>query len=173
MAIVIRAGRESDLDQIAQVLVDTWRSTFRGSLSNAFLDGMTYRNQAERRRRTFRRGGVAYFVACSADDQVVGFVNGGPIRHALANYKAELYALYVRDTFQGQGVGARLVIALAQELVERGFPNMSVWVLAMNPNAPFYERMGASRLATARLQLGPDEVDEVAYVWNDLSGTFG
>jgi GNAT superfamily N-acetyltransferase len=169
--LAIREGSEQDLNSIARVLVDGWRTTFRHLLSDEFLDGMTVETQVERHRRTMLTGATTYFVAHSLQtDEVVGFVNGGPIRHPVAGYEAELYALYLQRSFQGQGIGAGLVKALARRMVVQAMPRMLVWVLAINPNRAFYERLGARPFANNMLKLGPDEVEEIAYVWDDLSG---
>jgi|HubBroStandDraft_6_1064221.scaffolds.fasta_scaffold584726_1 GNAT superfamily N-acetyltransferase len=168
--IAIREGLEQDLDSIARVLVNGWRTTFRRLLSDEFLQGMTVENQVERHRRTMLAGAASYFVAHSRQtDAIVGFVSGGPIRHPVPRYEAELYALYLQRSFQGQGIGAKLVKTLARRMVVQEMPRMLVWVLAINPNRAFYERLGARPLTTNMLKLGPDEVEEIAYVWDDLS----
>lgn len=46
--IEIRPASPDDIPAITRVLVDTWRTTFRGLLSDGFLDGMTYERQEYR-----------------------------------------------------------------------------------------------------------------------------
>jgi hypothetical protein len=44
-SIHILQASAQDLEAIARVLVDTWQSTFRGLLSDEFLEGMSYDHQ--------------------------------------------------------------------------------------------------------------------------------
>jgi hypothetical protein len=51
MPVGIRGATAADVPAVAGVLVDTWRTTFRGLLPDAFLDTMSYAHQEERHRR--------------------------------------------------------------------------------------------------------------------------
>ena len=62
----IRPGTGDDLFEIAGVLVDTWRSGFRGLLADDFLDGMSREDQAVRHARRMGAPGVNYLVAGGA-----------------------------------------------------------------------------------------------------------
>jgi L-amino acid N-acyltransferase YncA len=151
----IRPATDADLDAIARVLVDTWRTTFRGLLSDTFLDDMSYEHQQERHRRIMARHKTAYFVAtCFQTGEVVGFVNGGPNRHGEYPYAAELYAIYIRKAHQGQATGRRLFCALADRLLQLGLPSMMVWMLVANPNRGFYEAVGGRPIAKRPIALG-------------------
>lgn len=172
--IEIRRAHESDLEAIARVLVDTWRTTFRRLLSDEFLDGISYAYQRERHLRTMVRPNTAYFVAETAGTgEVIGFANGGPNRHHEYPYAGELYAIYIREEFQRRGVGKRLFCTLAAQLLQSGFTSMLVWVLVSNPNRGFYERVGGRLTARRPIELGPETVDEDALVWSDLAMTLG
>lgn len=171
-SVDVRPATTNDLEAIARVLVDTWRTTFRGLLSDEFLNGMSYAAQQERHRRTMAKPETAYFVAtCEQTGEVIGFVNGGPNRHSEYPCAAELYAIYVRKEFQRRGIGKRLFRALADTLLQSGFTSMLVWVLAGNPNRDFYERLGGRTIAERPIKLGPNVVEEEALAWSDLEST--
>jgi L-amino acid N-acyltransferase YncA len=168
----IRRATEADLDAIAHVLVDTWRTTFRGLLSDAFLDDMSYEHQRMRHLRTMARDKTAYFVATdSRTSDIVGFVNGGPNRHGEYRYAGELYAIYISRAHQGRGIGKKLFCALADRLLQLGLPSIIVWMLAQNPYRGFYEAVGGREVATRPITLGPETVEEIAYAWDDLAST--
>ncbi|MCA1444574.1 GNAT family N-acetyltransferase [Ensifer sp. IC4062] len=173
-SVYTRQASEKDLEAIARVLVDTWRSTFRGLLSDDFLDGMSYEHQRERHARTMAGPRTAYFAAVdSRTDEVIGFANGGPNRHSDYPYSGELYAIYIREEYQRRGIGKSLFCALARRLVETGFSSMLVWVLVDNPNRRFYERIGGVPVGERPIKLGPATVTEAALVWSDLMSTLG
>ncbi|OBZ96893.1 acetyltransferase [Pararhizobium polonicum] len=169
--IKIRPGTGDDLLMIAGVLVDTWRSTFRGLLADAFLDGMSREEQAVRHARRMGQAGVSYLVAVEplAGD-IIGFANFGPARGAAPAHVHELYALYVRADYQGLGIGSALVRLTAKHCAGQGATSLFAWVLAGNPNRQFYERMGAKAAETSRIGLGDQSYEQVAYLWEDIAG---
>lgn len=71
--------------------------------------------------------GTVFFLIAKADREVVGTISYGPCgkeiaectRHALDDV-GELGSLYVLPAYQGQGIGAALIQALAEELKGRG-----------------------------------------------------
>jgi GNAT superfamily N-acetyltransferase len=167
--IEIRPGTGDDLFMIAGVLVDTWRSTFRGLLADDFLDGLSREEQAVRHARRMGQAGVSYLVAVEPlADAIIGFANFGPARGTVPVHVYELYALYVRAEHQGSGIGSALVHATAAQCAGQGATSLFAWVLAGNPNRQFYERLGAKPVETSRIGLGDQSYEQVAYLWDDI-----
>ena len=167
--IEIRSATESDIPAIANVLVDTWRSTFRGLLPSDFLDNMSCAQQAERHLRMFRKPDSIYHVASDPRGDMVGFATGGPTRHPGFQYQNELYAIYVQASHQGTGIGTTLFRALADDLHRSNRTGLIVWVLINNPNRRFYERHGGTLIERQPITLGSATVDEVAYGWDKIA----
>ena len=170
--IVIRPARESDAPGIARVHVDAWRSTYRGLVPDAYLDGL----QSEPRERFWRTtlanadAPERVVVAQDAGGEIVGFAAGGPERAGGALYGGELYAIYLLATQQRLGLGRRLALAIVRQLLETGHDAMLVWVLANNPSRGFYEALGGQYVGSKSVELGGVALDEVAYGWMDLEG---
>jgi ribosomal protein S18 acetylase RimI-like enzyme len=167
--VKIRRANERDLTAISHVLVDAWRTTFRGLVSDRYLDNMSYAQQRDRHLRYMLSQRVSYSVAeCGQTGAVIGFVSGGPIRDREFPYASELYAIYIRQEFQGSGIGRRLFCVLVDQLFRSGLTSMMVWALGPNAHS-FYERMGGRAITTRRIELDAVSVTEmVAFVWNDL-----
>lgn len=166
----IRPGTGDDLFAIAGVLVDTWRSAFRGLLADDFLDGMSREEQAVRHARRMGSPGVCYLVAVEpSTGEIIGFVNFGPGRGTAPDNIHEIYALYVRAEHQGSGIGTALVGQAARHCAEKGAKSLFAWVLAGNPNRRFYEKLGASAVEMAGIGLGNRTYDQVAYLWEDIT----
>lgn len=165
--IRIRPATEADLGAIARVLVDTWRTTFRGRLPDEFLDGLSCQHQEDRHRRGMGRPGTSYAVA-EAGPRIIGFANGGPNRQQVLPQAGELYALYIQHGFQRQGVGGALFRAIVSEHRRHGRDAMFAWVLADNPNRGFYQRLGGHPVTERPIVLGPATVTEIAYAWDNL-----
>jgi GNAT superfamily N-acetyltransferase len=166
----IRPGTGDDLFMIAGVLVDTWRSTFRGLLSDAYLDCMSREDQAVRHARRMGAGGVSYLVAIEPfAGEVIGFANFGPGRGRVKADVYEIYALYIRADYQGMGIGRALVQAAASQCAGQGATALFAWVLSSNPNREFYKRMGAKAVETGDIGIGDRNYEQTAYLWEDIT----
>ncbi len=99
------------------------------------------------------------------DADIIGFVNDGQEREGDTEYTGEVYALYVLQPFQGQGIGRTLIQQAMTELQVRGYPSVLVWALADNPAHRFYERMGGPWLQTQTIEIGGITLIEDAYGW--------
>lgn len=170
----IRPGTGDDIFAIAGVLVDTWRSTFRGLLTDAFLDGMSREDEAIRLARRMGVPDVCYLVAVEASaGDVIGFANFGPPRGRVPAHIHELYALYIRSEHQKAGIGAALVRSVATQCAGQGAKSLFAWVLAGNPNRQFYERLGAKAIGTSRVGVGDQSYEQVAYLWDNIEALAG
>jgi len=79
-----------------------------------------------------------------------------------------LYAIYLLEQAQRQGIGTALLKELAKSLLSKGFTGMIVWVLEKNPSKHFYLRSSAQVLTTKDIQIGGATLSEVSYGWPDL-----
>jgi SAM-dependent methyltransferase len=166
----IREAKVNDAVAIAQVHVDSWRATYRGILPDAHLG----RFSREARERTWRniltesaRREFVY-VAVDATDAIVGFASGGPERVGDPKNRAEIYAIYLLETFQRRGIGRRLCHAVAERLVEAGFDSMVIWVLEKNPARGFYSALGGKVVAEKAIAVDGVSLVEVGYGWEDV-----
>jgi ribosomal protein S18 acetylase RimI-like enzyme len=165
---VVRPAETDDAAAIARVHVDTWRTTYRGLLSDDFLAALDDAGYEQRWRRTLTDGTGRVYVA---DDgrSIVGFASGGPERAGEDGFTGELYAIYVLQEAQGHGHGTRLVRAVAQGLRDMGLADMIVWVLRDNgPARHFYERLGGVYVRTQPITIGSALLQEVSYGWKSL-----
>ncbi|MET7766736.1 GNAT family N-acetyltransferase [Streptomyces sp. NPDC005393] len=147
----VREMAESDIDAVAAVRVRGWQKAYTGLMPQAYLDGLSVEEDAERRREFFSRGvgDVVNLVAETGTaedggDEVVGWSCFGPYRDRdLPAGDAELYALYVRPALVGTGVGRALLTESLHLVAQRGFPRLRLWVLRDNTRARcFYARAG-------------------------------
>lgn len=164
-----RPATLADVGEIASVLVDTWRTTFRGRLPDAFLAGMSVAQQEERYCARLARTDCTCFVASDEKGHLFGFGSGGPARSPLLKSSGELYALYVRQERQGLGIGRALFQAVAATLSECG-GSLGVWVLQVNPAFSFYEHLGGKKIASEEITLGGTSFAEVGFAWSACCG---
>jgi GNAT superfamily N-acetyltransferase len=102
------------------------------------------------------------------DGEIVGLISGGAIREPVQTYDAELYAIYLLEQAQRQGVGKALLRELAELLLDEGCTGMIVWVLEKNPSRHFFVKSSAQIVPTKNIQIGGVMLSEVSYGWHDL-----
>lgn len=161
----IRPARQTDACGMAQVYVQTWQDTYRGILPDGYLDAMTVPGSERSFFQDLQNSRVISFVAEKKANEIVGFITGGDERERDRIYSGEIYTLYVQKDHQRQGVGLKLVSALANQLNRLGVFAMQVRVLKQNPNRRFYENINGIALCTQRLLFAGTILDAVVYGW--------
>jgi GNAT superfamily N-acetyltransferase len=117
--ISIRAATERDAVAISQVHVQSWRTTYAGIVPEEYLATL---NEAERVLlwREWLTSDIRTYIA-DLDGKIVGFISGGATREPLRTYDAELYAIYLLEQAQRQGIGTDLLKELTESLLSKGF----------------------------------------------------
>ena len=171
MIIPIRKRTPDDLPGMARVVVDTWRSTYRGLIPAEVLDGLSYeRNEARYREGLERNSPPIAYVAVDPSAGVVGVAVGGPAQAELAGFPGELYAIYILAAYQGQGIGSRLLRAVFSQLEEAHLSPAVIWTLEQNRGAcAFYRRLGGELVGRKLLSIGGAELPELGFGFKNLS----
>jgi GNAT superfamily N-acetyltransferase len=164
---LVRLATEQDAACIAHVHVQSWRTTYAGLVPEAYLANL---DEAERAVLwgEWLTQDVQVYVA-ESQGKVVGFASGGPMREPLQTYEGEVYALYLLQEVQGQGIGTALLYEIAGALLDMGFVSMAVWVLEENPAKEFYMKLGALPITSKEIEIGGVQLTEVVYGWPDLA----
>ena len=168
MEFHIRKAGIDDAESIAKVHIGSWRTTYKGIVADDILDKLNVQSRTERWESILGNQSEDYriFVAENQFKQVIGFLDGGMNREKAYDYDAEMYAFYLLEHVQKQGIGREMVKSLAEELQSMGFKSMIVWVLKDNPAKVFYEKLGGVYVDTKYLE--GLQLDEVAYGWKDV-----
>jgi L-amino acid N-acyltransferase YncA len=168
MTIRMRAARDEDAQKIADIYIETWRTTYAGALPDRVLIGMSNERQAIYWTRAIKSGGEIVGVAEDEDAGIVAVGSAGANRARTSAYEGEVYTLYVQPDFQNQGIGERLLAHLFCEIKARGLRSAVIWVLAANPSRFFYEAMGGKRIGEREEEMWGVKLREIAYGWLDL-----
>ncbi|MGE6629802.1 N-acetyltransferase family protein [Bacillus sp. NPDC077027] len=161
----IRQAQPSDIQKIAEVHVESWKSTYRGIISQAYLDDLTVDEQIE---KWEERSLYGTFVA-EDEEGVFGFASFGKQRdQQFAHYDAELYAIYLIEGKQKTGAGTALIATGIDYLIEEGFSHMLLWVFDRNSAVQFYQKLQPNVVATSQFELAGDKHDETCFGWELL-----
>ena len=167
--IRIRQAVDADAGRIARVHIDSWRATYDGIVAADYLARLDYDNrEAHWHQILADRRQIAY-VAHAPQGPIVGFASGGSERSGDPSHSGELYAIYIDEACKRRGLGRRLVAELCAWLFAQGRRSMLVWVLEENPSRGFYEALGGTELRSQTIEIGGQELVEVAYGWDDIA----
>src|SRR5262249_29205966 len=149
MPVTSRPAAAADAAGIAALHTASWRSTYRGILSEAFLDGDIVANRLSLwEGRLAANGDMANMVVKVAeqDGKPIGFVCA--ILDEDPTWGAMIDNLHVLPACKGMGVGRALMHeAAAWVQHERPASRLHLWVYEQNHEARrFYERLGAATI---------------------------
>jgi GNAT superfamily N-acetyltransferase len=161
----LRPAEPADAMGVARVHVRSWQAGYRGLLPDAYLDGLRAEDRAQRYRFGSDDAREPVTVVAIEDGTICGFATTAPARDADVFADGELYALYVDPEWWGRGFGAALIAAARSRLVDMGFRNAVLWLLAGNARADrFYRIDGWAPDGPARTDsIWGVTVDEVRY----------
>ena len=165
--MIIRKARAKDVPAIARVHVGVWQSAYAGIVDSDFLDSLSYEERERMWVNVFSASArkVCLLVAETADGTLAGFAARGPERSGDEIYPGEIYAIYLLEKCQRQGLGTMLLKALVKELAHKSLTPFLVWVLRANSACRFYEGLGGKYVREQEIEIGKRRLVEVAYGW--------
>jgi GNAT superfamily N-acetyltransferase len=169
--LAVRRATAGDAPAIARVRIDSWRTTYRGLIPDAYLDAMQIEASTALWDRVLTAGPntTCVFVA-QRDADIVGFSCGAPLQPPKHGFDSELAAVYLRRDFQRAGLGRRLVGAVVAARHAQGATGLLTWVIAGNKGArAFYEGLDGELIVEQPFQWDGMNLVEAGYGWRDLS----
>ena len=166
--IKIRRATIDDIPGITKVHVDAWQTTYKNLLPDPILRRQTYERRKQAWTSIFEKSKEPYFhfVAENEEGEIIGFIDGGMERTEKYMIEAEVYAFYILEGSQRQGIGSRLLHTLVSDLKAHGYTSLMVWILEDNPSRKFYEDHNAEIID--KHFIAGYGVNEVAFAWKDL-----
>ena len=164
----IRRATEKDLIGIAQVHVETWQSTYKGIIPEDYLQSLTIENRLKNWQRHLKTLHTATFIAENEAGVIIGFAIGGPEQTRDPFYQAEIYAIYILDGYQRNGIGKQLIKQIAKLLEEKKYQNIIIWALEENSNRFFYESLGGQAVASKTISIKGKVLKEIGYGWDSI-----
>ncbi len=170
----IRKAMVADAAAIAHVHCESWRSTYPSIVPQPAID-----DWASLRART--DSWIAVLTAqkspvwvCEQAGAVVGFACAGSASAVEHGLTGQLFALYLLQRVQRQGIGQALTRTALHHLHSVGHNSVRVEVLKGNqPAIAFYERMGATLRSEVPFEMSGFPLAEYVYGWDDVGALLG
>ena len=170
--MIVREAKIADAPAIARVNLDTWRTAYRKFLPADYLAQLSYQKRESNWQEILsnvKNTGDFVCVAENKSGQIVGFAAGGCERTGKYVYQGELFAIYILEEYQRQGIGRQLVRIIATKLAELSLNSMLVWVLGDNSACKFYEFLGGEKVDEQQTSRAGVILKEIAYGWMDIT----
>ncbi|MGH6900454.1 MAG: GNAT family N-acetyltransferase [Geminicoccaceae bacterium] len=158
----IRPANDEDRTAIAAVHAASWQDAYRGILSDAYLEDRVTADRSRHWRE----------IEMRPDDVVIVADDGGVIGFIAIWCRPDPYIdnLHVLPGLRSKGVGGKLMVAAAEELLRRGKSTAYLWVFEQNRRAVrFYESLGGVVVARVMQPTVGHDLPDLKVVWSDLS----
>ena len=141
MNYVIRRRERKDCEAIAKLITICWNETYRGLVSDEFLDGL-YKNEEDRIKNSYEKfdENDNHQFVLEVDGKVVGWMNIGDSDEG-SEY-GEIHAIYILNEYKGFGYGRKLVEEGIKEIKSMGFKQMIIGCLDGYKSNEFYKHIG-------------------------------
>lgn len=169
---IIRPAGPADAEDIAAVQQAAWAETYDGILPETVIQRVGALWGIGHWKRVLSQVDRAAITLVIEDDDAgpIGFAVCGPQRGEVDGFDAEIYALYLLAPAQRQGLGTRMMGAMARLLRARGFSSLLVWALAANAGARhFYQALGGTPIGPRLARLFGEDMAEAGYGWDDMA----
>jgi ribosomal protein S18 acetylase RimI-like enzyme len=162
-----RLATRSDADPIALLHTRSWRESYRGEFSDAFLDGELPEERIRVWRARLDQPAASQFVQLAFDgESLVGFVCAYGAHDP--QWGSFIDNLHVAREAKRRGIGAALMRQAGTWLASR-HPDLGVYLLVLESNATarrFYERLGGRNAGVSTMPThGGAVVRSCRYVW--------
>ncbi|NJM87928.1 MAG: GNAT family N-acetyltransferase [Hydrococcus sp. RU_2_2] len=160
--MIVREAMVEDAPAIAKVHIETWRTTYHSILPEDYLARLSLQERENRwvkMLNTAAKDNHFIYVAENESGQIIAFADGGLERTNDPVYKSEIYAIYILEAYQQQGLGRILMQTLVKKFDELGFNSMLIWVLERNPACQFYEALGGQKVRFKQIEIGGNVLD--------------
>lgn len=164
----IRKAMEQDVNGIANVHINSWKTTYKGILPDQYLSSMNLEAKKKNWLRNLKMLHNATFVAENTNGEIIGFAAGGPEQTNDPLIQGEVYAIYFLQEYQRQGLGREMIKAVIHELMKMEHQNLIIWALKDNPSCGFYRALGGQVIAEKTVKMAGIELIEVGFGWEDI-----
>lgn len=156
--LTLREATPDDVTGVLRIAERGWNTTYADILSQETIDAaMAEWYDTDTIREFIESEDVAYFVA-ERDENIVGYVSGGPSNEANV---ATLGAIYVDPDYWNEGIGTALLREFEEFCRRRNYETVRFLVLSENDiGESFYRKQGYEIIEKQETDLFDETVSE-------------
>ena len=166
--MIIRPIMENDIQAIAKIYTDNWKTTYQGLLSESFLESMTYEHSKEKWLSYVHTDKQGAFAAVDEQDRIIGFAAYKPyndLKKCLL-----LDSLHILQSVQGGGIGKKLIFTIGKYAHHNGYEKMSICIVKGNDRAEeIYTYLGAKHYKDFIDDFEGTPSNSSVLLWDDLN----
>lgn len=140
--MTIRPIIDNNIQAIAKIYTENWKTTYQGILPDSFLKSITYEHSKEKWLSYIHTDKQGAFVAVDENDMIIGFAAYKPyddLKKCLL-----LDSLHILQSVQGGGIGKQLIFTIGKYAYNNGYEKMSICIVKGNDRAEgIYTYVGA------------------------------
>ena len=172
----MRIATPDDAMHIAKLKILAWRDTYAGLMPATTLSNLDAPSEAPHWRDWLadKESGLIALLL-EEEDHLIGYGLAGPMRlgdrpGSEIEADAEIYALYVHPEYQRAGCGKRLMAGLVEQLLQKKFEQVGLWMVGGNEKAErFYQSIGGVEHGKrVEISNGRIAFREKGWHWDDL-----
>ena len=166
---MIRKAKQEDVMAISKIHVDGWRATYKGIVSEDFLNSMNYTEQeAQWKERYFDNKNTTEVILVVEDEKekVAGFIVIETVsKNPLVD--GSIDNLYIAESHHNKGYGTLLFKEGVEVLKKSGAKTFDLGAFKENKKAcSFYEKLGGQPYKEKICNFSGAEVIGIGYMFN-------
>lgn len=164
--MTVRFTVKEDLDKIAKLYVHNHKTTYRGLVSEEYLNSLTVEDAKGRWEKYLSEEKNKMWVAYESDI-FLGFTAGKEDDELKDTWYLD--SLHVSENARGRGVGTELIKTMGRYAADNGYKTMSICVVKGNETAKsLYLRLGAEMYKSFEDSFENTRTNSEKLIWNDL-----
>ena len=167
--MTIRTATLEDVKDIATIHVKAWQAAYKGLIPQSYLDNLSI-TKRDRAWQNILTSAKTHTIVQEINGLVVGFANFGNTRDRDrdSTVTGEITSIYLNPEHWRKGLGTALFEFILRDMKNRGFTQITLWVLDRNQSAcSFYEKMGFKPDGATKIDIRENfELRELRYSIN-------
>ena len=158
----IRHFRPSDRPHIAALQIKSWQDSYVGALPETYLTGQLAEDLEHHWHKVQIQPQDIVLVA--EEKGIIGFIA------VWCRPQPYIDNLHVKPSERSKGIGSRLMVSAAHQMIRQGHKTAYLWVVASNTQAiQLYERSGGVCTEHAVKDIFGHKVPSTKIEWSDIS----
>lgn len=166
--MVIRFAQLKDVEELADIVLKTWKDTYLGIIDEKFLE----EDRSEKIENLTNRinNFEAKILICMIEDRIVGYADYGTYSDEDINMPnlAEVNAIYILKKYHRKGIGRKFIKFIVDDLIQEKYESLAIWGLKNNPCTDFYKKIGGEATYSRNFEIGNQTLLEIGYLYTDL-----